>query len=352
VVTPILVGKVVRPTAIVSPFSAKQPTQTLALELAPTAVGAGAVATALASLTLALSLAASPASASLAPAEPTLDMGGISLAVDAVSASLDSVAPTMDLALSLAPEALAAALSASQPTIDSAISLDIDAVIAALGSASPTLDLALSLSPDALAAALTAIDPSMALAADISPEAVTAALAASQPSLALALSLAMSPAGVTLSAPAALLDLGVPSGAAGCIEAIIQAVRDRFVTLVEVALPVPVLHENEPPESLPVGSAFVRLVLDAPDARQTTMLDPATFRRRGEAVASVYLPAGTGDAEALSIADTINASFRGITADGVRYDPPPWCIQRGRSGDRWEFEVRIPWLGDCEEPAP
>ena len=394
VTTPILVGFVVRPTPTALPLASVAPTRDSALSLAPSPVGTAASPVALA-LALALSLAPGATAAQLAAQEPTLDPGALSLALEAVAATLGSEAPTLDMALSLAPDALAAALAATDPALDlslsltpEAVSTDLAAVDPSLGMAlnvapqpaaasvepaGPTLDMDLTLAPDALAAALTAEAPSVDLALSVSPDPTSAALSPVEPTAEMALTLSPETASVvlaaqgvtldlilalavdavsaSLSAQAVTLDLGVVEEVAGCLESIIKAVRDRYHTQVEIVEGVATLHDNEPPEDMDGQDAWVRLSITAEPSEQTTLGGVPGTRYHGTASARVFLRLGIGDSDALLLADAINEAFRGVTASGVIYSPPPFPILRARSGERWEIEVAIPFYADCAEAA-
>ena len=393
VTTPILVGFVVRPTPTALPLSSVAPTRDSALTLAPSPVGTAASPVALA---LALSLAPNATAAQLAAQEPTLDPGALSLALEAVAATLGSEAPTLDMALSLAPDALAAALAATDPALDLALSLTPEAVSADLAAvdpslamalnvapqpatvsmepADPTLDMDLSLAPDALAAALTAEAPSVDLALSLAPEPTTAALSSVEPTaemdltlspatasvvlaaqdvtLDLILALAVDAVSAALSAPAITLDIGAVEEVAGCLESIVKAVRDRYHAQVEIVEGVATLHDNEPPEDMDGHDAWVRLSITAEPSEQTTLGGVPGTRYYGTASARVFLRLGIGDSDALLLADAISEAFRGVTAGGVIYSPPPFPILRARSGERWEIEVAVPFYADCAEAAP
>ena len=140
----------------------------------------------------------------------------------------------------------------------------------------------------------------------------------------------------------------------GCFERIVLAVRSLYVAEIEVLLDTPTLHDNEPPEDMDGYDAWVRFSVDASPTRQLE-LGPAgeqAHRYLGQATARIFLRVGLGDGAAWDLADAINWAFRGVTRDDVIYAPPPYPTVRGRSGDRWEIEVTIPFYALCDEAVP
>jgi hypothetical protein len=327
-VTPIIQGTVLRVPPIVVSHGAVPPSADLSLSIAPSPAATSASPVALA-LALALILAPTATAAQIAAQEPTLDHGTLTLAMEAVAAALGSEAPTLDLALSLAPDALAAVLAATDPT----------------------LGLAVNLAPDAASAAIAPVDPSLSMALSLSPTPASVAVSANDAGLDLILALAVDAVSAALTAPAVTLDLGAIEEVAGCLESVVKAVRDRYRAQVEIVEGVATLHDDEPPEDMDGADAWVRLSITAEPAEQTTLGGVPGTRYYGTASARVFLRLGIGDSDAWALADAINDAFRGVTASGVIYSPPPFPILRARSGERWEIEVAIPFYADCVEAA-
>lgn len=155
-------------------------------------------------------------------------------------------------------------------------------------------------------------------------------------------------AGAAGSAEATAIEAAV----VGCLERILQAVRTRYHVNVEVALSIPTLHDNEPTgQDMEGFDAWVRFTVQAQRTDQIVLGNPAGHRYLGTAVATIFLRHGIGDGDAWDLADQINQTFRGETADEVVYFPPPFPTVRARSGDRWVLDVTVPFYAACEEEA-
>lgn len=120
-----------------------------------------------------------------------------------------------------------------------------------------------------------------------------------------------------------------------------NAVRDRFNTHITVALSLPTQFDNENFEP-PDNDVWCRFTLLPAATDQLELGQPATFRTLGRAMALIFLPLATGDVVALSLADSISAAFRSLTAAGVTYFSPS-VTQVGRSGSWWQLNVDIPF---------
>ena len=201
-----------------------------------------------------------------------------------------------------------------------------------------------ALSPVVVSAVVPA--PGASTASTLAATAAVASAAIPSPALLTAATVAPTAAVVAALIGAPAIDGQVV--AAGCIEAMLNAVRDRFSTVVEVPEAVPVAYDNEPPEALDGADAWIRFSAEAEPAELIEFggTSPAT-RIFGGASATIYLRQGIGDAAAWALADAISDAFRAVTADDVIYDPPPFPILRAASGDRWALEVVIPFYHDC-----
>ncbi|HZL99391.1 MAG TPA: phage tail terminator-like protein [Planctomycetota bacterium] len=126
-------------------------------------------------------------------------------------------------------------------------------------------------------------------------------------------------------------------------QAMADAVRSRFKTLVEDVVPIPTEYDNHaftPPANAP----WARWAIQPAVARQLEMgaASARTFRTDGRAVASIFVPEGLGDQAALVVADVVSLAFRAQTASGVTYRSPVVKVL-GRSGKWWQVNVECPF---------
>lgn len=141
----------------------------------------------------------------------------------------------------------------------------------------------------------------------------------------------------------------VEAAAIGCIERIVQAVRDRWTAEVEIAQSLAVLHDNEPPENMDELDLWVRFTVEVVPTTQMVLGAIPEHRYLGTATARIFLHMGLGDADALDLADAINHAFRSVEDDEIVYFPPPSAVVRGRTGVMWEVDVSIPFYSRCAE---
>ena len=126
-----------------------------------------------------------------------------------------------------------------------------------------------------------------------------------------------------------------------------NAVRGRWGTEVTTALSIPTQHDNF--DIGPQTATWARLTLQPANSEQLELGAPGTrtFRTIGRFVASLFIPLNAGDATALSLADSISASFRAQTVAGVTYLTPTVSAV-GRSGDWWQVNIDIPFTTEAQ----
>lgn len=142
------------------------------------------------------------------------------------------------------------------------------------------------------------------------------------------------------------------TGPAATFEVAADAIRARFDTLVGQALSVPVVYDNAPaawlsgaPAEVDAGTArWVRLALLPGTTVNVGGGAAGRYRTPCLAVASVFVPADSGEASALELADAIEDAFRGASASGVVMGAPGVGVP-GRDGAWWSLNVRCPfWI--------
>lgn len=128
-------------------------------------------------------------------------------------------------------------------------------------------------------------------------------------------------------------------------QALFNAIRSRFMTLVEQAIPISVQYDNAeftPPDA----SSWVHFTV-LPGATDLEELGAQkTWRDTGTAVANVFVPLLLGDAAALAIAETIKQAFRGVSVGGVTYRSPSVRTVGATGGKWWQVSVSCPWYAD------
>jgi Bacteriophage related domain of unknown function len=137
---------------------------------------------------------------------------------------------------------------------------------------------------------------------------------------------------------------------AGGYEAMSNAVRSRFKTNVEDAIPITVQYSNEV-ETPPEDAAWIRFDVIHTDTDLLAVGGTNRFRKNAEARARIFTPIEQGDEETRQIADTIIAAFAHVKAGGVQYRSP-WLQQPRREGKWWVVDVVIPLYVDTTEQRP
>jgi len=132
--------------------------------------------------------------------------------------------------------------------------------------------------------------------------------------------------------------------------AIIQAVRDRFDTLVATPESLRVIHDNAPEPSSRVQS-WVRFSVQA-DAREQVSMGVRRYRTTGAATAMIFAPIAKGDAAALAIADLVIAAYEGASTavPDITYTPAPGIVGVTEQDESWcKTTVSIPYRADTVE---
>jgi hypothetical protein len=108
---------------------------------------------------------------------------------------------------------------------------------------------------------------------------------------------------------------------------------------VSIKTAIPVLYDNDGSFEQPKDKKWIRFSILSGETALIDLGATKRYRTPGVAQASVFVPSGDGDKEALEIADDIVTSFRTVTADGVRYlVPEKNTIGRGDSAF---FQVNV-----------
>ena len=129
------------------------------------------------------------------------------------------------------------------------------------------------------------------------------------------------------------------------LEAVQNAVRSRFKTLVADVESVSVAYDNAP-FTRPEGEMWVRLaVLPGEDQQITMGGSTVTYRMVGVALASIFCPIETGDKAAVELARVIQTTFRRVTASGVEFRSPS-ITRIGRVGNEYQINVSCPFRHD------
>ena len=140
---------------------------------------------------------------------------------------------------------------------------------------------------------------------------------------------------------------------------VVSAAANKLVvsdgTLVDEALgdavtirsALPTQYDNDGAFERPEGSRWCRLTILPGEAALAALGDVRLWRANGVAVAQVFVPMGSGDWDALRIADKIVGAFRGVTASGVRFRSPA-TETIGRDGREWQLNVSCPFQADDE----
>lgn len=139
--------------------------------------------------------------------------------------------------------------------------------------------------------------------------------------------------------------------------ATVNAIRQRFETLVATPNGLVVVYGNQPVADSGIGDRWVRLSVRAADRFEATSGEPTRrrFRTRGIAFAVICESLNAGDGDQDELVDAIQTAFDGITLNPSA-DPPLWIRFRAAfpDGDAvldeskcwWNRTVQIPWQAD------
>ena len=112
---------------------------------------------------------------------------------------------------------------------------------------------------------------------------------------------------------------------------------NRVLRQQAATLTTPIIFGNElGTQTTPYIAMRVEIVED----RQVTF--PSGHEARGYLVLNVVVSELKGDREGLRILDNIYNTFRRLTAEDVRFQPPRIGV-RGKEGSHWKYECRVPF---------
>jgi hypothetical protein len=129
--------------------------------------------------------------------------------------------------------------------------------------------------------------------------------------------------------------------------AIIQAIRDRFDTLVATPNSLRVIHDNAKEPDTRVQS-WCRFSVQVDTTNQVSM-GQVRYRSRGFATALIFTPIGKGDASALALCQLVIAAFQGlrVASPQIAFEPSPTIIGVAEQDEAWcRRTVRIPFRAD------
>ncbi len=136
--------------------------------------------------------------------------------------------------------------------------------------------------------------------------------------------------------------------------AIVQAIRDRFDTLVGTPNSLQTIHDNEqePTEREQERCRFTVQI----DSNQQVSMGVPRYRMTGTATAYLTTPSAKtdGDARLMELADLVIAAFRGqrIADPDITFTPAPGVVGLAEQDEaRCRRTVRIPFRADTVETA-
>jgi hypothetical protein len=132
-----------------------------------------------------------------------------------------------------------------------------------------------------------------------------------------------------------------PDDAAATFGDITEALRARFQSYVEAPLGLTTQYDDQAfaPE---LGQAWARFSVLLGSQIHPEGSERQWYRQIGMAVAQVFVPAGIGHGQALTIVDTIDEAFRSTSQQGVVLGEPALRTV-GRDGAWWQLNVTLPF---------
>lgn len=129
-------------------------------------------------------------------------------------------------------------------------------------------------------------------------------------------------------------------------EAVANAIRSRYGTLVEDAESVPTEYDNKPFGGSK-DSIWTRCSILFGQGSQESLGDPSSNRYRyvGVLMVSIFVPIEKGDKEALALAQVVRDSFLSVTFGGVTFRTPS-IIPVGKTGTWHQVNVNSPFYFD------
>lgn len=128
-------------------------------------------------------------------------------------------------------------------------------------------------------------------------------------------------------------------------EAIHNALRGQFGTLVEDAQGVTTRYDNDPRETPGPEVLWALFTVNDGQSDQAQYGAQATYRHNGVATAALFAPLGTGTQASAELAQIISEAFRARTLDGVRCLVPS-IARIGVRGGVYQMNVDIPFYAD------
>ncbi len=132
------------------------------------------------------------------------------------------------------------------------------------------------------------------------------------------------------------------------VAALHLAIRTRAKTIIVDGslLPLASVSLDGNANFTPPKSTYVVLTIRLGTAFQATAGGTTKlFRRPGIAIFQVFAPIDSGEAEALTLADSIASGFRAVTDGNVMYETPTVATV-GRTDDLWQVNVTCPFESD------
>jgi len=132
-------------------------------------------------------------------------------------------------------------------------------------------------------------------------------------------------------------------------EALHNAIRSRFKTLVADVLSLATIYDNDPTKPPTDNSLWCRFTILDGQSRRIVNGIPE-YRLVGVAIAQLFGPIGAGDKVLQQKADAVVSAFRSQSADGVRYgDAYEQRVGQTREGDYYQINVACPFAADTQE---
>ena len=131
------------------------------------------------------------------------------------------------------------------------------------------------------------------------------------------------------------------------LDAVFDAIRDRFDEQVATPNNLIVVHDNGPAPST-TTNAWCRFSVQV-DSNSQISFGKRLFRSQGQATALLFVPLQFGDSAALQIADDILDAFRGVylSNPNINFIPAPGVVGTADQDQSWcKRTVRIPFRHD------
>lgn len=100
-----------------------------------------------------------------------------------------------------------------------------------------------------------------------------------------------------------------------------------------------VIEYDNAPFDQPQNEAWIRWHVRITERRMIEFGSVKTYKSFGSGMAQIFTPLETGDAQALELANTIEAQFRMVTVNGVHWLTPT-MVNVGRVDKKW-WQVNV-----------